>query len=108
VGTVALLEIEGLRKTFGGLAAVDGIDLVLAEGALHALVGPNGCGKSTLFNLISGALRPSGGRVRVAGQDITGWPVHRIAQAGIGRKFQGPAVFDELSVLETLCLPRWS
>jgi ABC-type uncharacterized transport system ATPase subunit len=108
VGTVALLEIEGLRKTFGGLAAVDGIDLVLAEGALHALVGPNGCGKSTLFNLISGALRPSGGRVCFAGQDITGWPVHRIAQAGIGRKFQVPAVFDELSVLENLCLPRWS
>ena len=71
---MALLEIEGLRKTFGGLAAVDGIDLALEEGALHALVGPNGCGKSTLFNLITGALAPSGGRVRFAGQDITGWP----------------------------------
>jgi ABC-type branched-subunit amino acid transport system ATPase component len=108
VGTVALLEIEGLRKTFGGLAAVDGIDLVLAEGALHALVGPNGCGKSTLFNLITGALRPASGRVRFAGQDITGWPVDRIARAGIGRKFQVPAVFDALTVAENLAVPRWS
>jgi urea transport system ATP-binding protein len=105
---LALLEIEGLRKTFGGLTAVDGVDLALEEGSLHALVGPNGCGKSTLFNLITGALAPSGGRVRFAGDDITGWPVHRIARAGIGRKFQVPAVFDELSVLENLCLPRWS
>jgi ABC-type uncharacterized transport system ATPase subunit len=105
---VALLEIEGLRKDFGGLAAVDGVDFALEEGALHALVGPNGCGKSTLFNLITGALAPSGGRVRFAEQDITGWPTHRIARAGIGRKFQVPAVFDELTVLENLCLPRWS
>jgi urea transport system ATP-binding protein len=105
---LALLEIEGLRKSFGGLTAVDGVDLALEEGSLHALVGPNGCGKSTLFNLITGALAPSGGRVRFAGDDITGWPVHRIARAGIGRKFQVPAVFDELSVLENLCLPRWS
>jgi ABC-type uncharacterized transport system ATPase subunit len=106
--TVALLEIEGLRKTFGGLAAVDGVDFALQEGALHALVGPNGCGKSTLFNLITGALVPSGGRVRFAGADITGRPVHRIARAGIGRKFQVPAVFDELTVLQNLALPRWS
>jgi ABC-type uncharacterized transport system ATPase subunit len=108
VGTVALLEIEGLRKDFGGLAAVDGIDFALPEGALHALVGPNGCGKSTLFNLITGTLPPSGGRVRFAGEDITGWPAWRIARAGIGRKFQVPAVFDELTVLENLALPRWA
>jgi ABC-type uncharacterized transport system ATPase subunit len=108
VGTVALLEIEGLRKDFGGLAAVDGVDFALAEGDLHALVGPNGCGKSTLFNLITGALPPSGGRVRFAGEDITGWPAWRIARAGIGRKFQVPAVFDELTVLENLALPRWA
>jgi len=108
VGTVALLEIEGLRKDFGGLAAVDGVDFALAEGDLHALVGPNGCGKSTLFNLITGTLPPSGGRVRFAGEDITGWPAWRIARAGIGRKFQVPAVFDELTVLENLALPRWA
>jgi ABC-type uncharacterized transport system ATPase subunit len=107
-GTVALLEIEGLRKDFGGLAAVDGIDLAFEEGALHALVGPNGCGKSTLFNLVTGALRPSGGQVRFAGRDITGLPPWRIARAGIGRKFQVPAVFDELTVLENLALPRWA
>ncbi|HZA67352.1 MAG TPA: ATP-binding cassette domain-containing protein, partial [Geminicoccaceae bacterium] len=105
---MALLEIEGLRRTFGGLAAVDGVDLVLEDGALHALVGPNGCGKSTLFNMITGALVPNSGRVRFAGEDITGWPVHRIARAGISRKFQVPAVFDELTVFENLRLPCWS
>jgi urea transport system ATP-binding protein len=108
VQAVALLEIAGLRKAFGGLAAVHGVDLALEQGALHALVGPNGCGKSTLFNLITGALRPSGGRVCFAGQDITGWPTYRVARAGIGRKFQVPAVFDDLSVRENLCLPCWS
>ncbi len=105
---MALLEIEGLVRRFGGLAAVDGLDLALEAGALHALVGPNGCGKSTLFNLISGAVAPDGGRVRFSGQDITGWPPHRIARAGIGRKFQVPSVFDELTVLENLNLPRWA
>lgn len=105
---MVLLNIEALRKDFGGLAAVDGFDLALNEGELHVIVGPNGCGKSTLFNLISGALAPTSGHIRFLGQDITGWPLDRIARAGIGRKFQVPAVFDDLTVLENLNLPGWS
>ena len=101
-----LLEVHDLRKDFGGFAAVDGFNLVLEEGALHALVGPNGCGKSTLFNLITGALTPSGGRVVFDGADITGQLPHQIARLGIGRKFQVPSVFDELTVAENLVIPR--
>jgi len=102
------LVLEQLRKTFGGLAAVDGFDLTLEQGQLHALVGPNGCGKSTLFNLITGALRPDSGRVLWAGKDITGLPPAAIARRGIGRKFQVPSVFEQLSVAENLALPGWA
>lgn len=103
-----LLQTIDLRKDFGGLAAVDGVDFSLEAGSLHALVGPNGCGKSTLFNLISGALAPSGGRVFFDGAEITGLPPHDIARRGIGRKFQVPAVFDALSVAQNLAVPAWA
>lgn len=102
------LVLEHLRKTFGGLAAVDGFDLTLEQGELHALVGPNGCGKSTLFNLITGALRPDGGRVLWAERDITGMAPSAIARLGIGRKFQVPAVFEHLNVAQNLALPGWA
>jgi len=105
---MAILTLDGLRKEFGGLAAVDGFDFMLETGDLHALVGPNGCGKSTLFNLITGAIRPTDGRVTFDGHDITGLPPYRIARLGIGRKFQVPAVFDELSVAENLVVPGWA
>ncbi len=105
---MSILELHGLRKDFGGVVAVDGFDLALDEGDLHALVGPNGCGKSTLFNLITGAFAPSGGRVVFDGRDIAGLPATRIARLGIGRKFQVPAVFDELTVAENLAVPRWA
>ena len=104
----ANLEIEGLRKDFGGVVAVDGFDMALDRGELHALVGPNGCGKSTLFNLITGAFPPTGGRVRFDGRDITGAPPWRISRLGIGRKFQVPAVFGDLSVLQNLMVPHWA
>ena len=103
-----LLQTLDLRKDFGGLAAVDGVDFGLEAGALHALVGPNGCGKSTLFNLISGALAPSGGQVFFDGAEITGLAPHDIARRGVGRKFQVPAVFDALSVAQNLAVPAWA
>jgi urea transport system ATP-binding protein len=105
---MAVLELRELRKEFGGLTAVDGFSLDLGEGALHALIGPNGCGKSTLFNLITGALAPSEGSVRFAGEDLTGRSPAEIGRRGIARKFQVPAVFDDLSVAENLSVPGWA
>lgn len=105
---MATLELEDVHRHFGGVKAVDGVDLVLERGELRALIGPNGCGKSTLFNLITGALRPTAGRIRLAGRDITGLPPHRIARAGIGRKFQVASVFDDLSVEDNLAIAAWT
>jgi urea transport system ATP-binding protein len=102
------LVLEDLRKSFGGLAAVDGFDLTLSQGELHALVGPNGCGKSTLFNLITGALKPDSGRIQWDGRDITGLQPATVARLGIGRKFQVPSVFEQLTVAENLALPGWA
>ena len=99
---MSLLQLSDLTKNFDGLRAVDGFSLDIPEGSLNALVGPNGCGKSTLFNLITGVLKPDAGQVIFRGQEITGWPPHRIARLGIGRKFQVPAIFEEMTVRENL------
>jgi len=105
---MTILELDGVVKDFGGVVAVDGFSFALRAVDLHALVGPNGCGKSTCFNLITGALRPSAGRILFDGRDITGLPPYRISRLGIGRKFQVPAVFDDLTVAENLAVPRWA
>ncbi|GAA0573096.1 ABC transporter ATP-binding protein [Craurococcus roseus] len=96
----AALEATGLTRRFGGLAAVSDVSLALSVGELHAVIGPNGAGKSTLANLLSGELAPSGGAVRLGGQDVTGWPVWRRALGGIGRSFQKANILQELTVLE--------
>lgn len=87
---------------FGGVKALDGFDLAVERGALVSIIGPNGCGKTTLFNVVSGAFKPTGGRVVFAGRDITGFAPHRIARLGIARKFQVPGVYPSLSVAENL------
>ena len=97
-----LLKLEGLSRRFGGLHAVESVNLEVHEGDRHAIIGPNGAGKSTLFNLITGRLRPSGGRVWFDGRDITGRPAHLIAKAGIGRAFQITMIFPRLTVLQNL------
>jgi len=97
-----LLKLDGLSKRFGGLRAVESVDLEIREGDRHAVIGPNGAGKSTLFNLISGRIRPTSGRVWFDGRDVTGWPAHRIAKAGIGRAFQITMIFPRLSVRQNL------
>ena len=97
-----MLEVEGLTKIFGGLRAVDGASLRVDAGAIVALIGPNGAGKTTLFASIAGFHRIDAGRVRLAGQDITGWPVHRISRLGMVRTFQITQPFGRLSVLENI------
>ncbi|WP_322802395.1 ABC transporter ATP-binding protein [Thermoflexus sp.] len=99
-----LLETRGLTKNFGGLRAVDQVDLRVEAGTIHALIGPNGAGKSTLFNLIGGSLRPTAGRIFYRGKDITDFPPHHRAHLGIGRAYQLIHVFPNLSVLENVRL----
>ena len=101
----ALLEIKTLRKSFGKLAAVDGVDLRVMEGVLTAVIGPNGAGKTTLINLLSGALPPDAGRVFFRGEDITGMDSHARVRRGLTRSFQVMNVFPRLTVRENILLP---
>ena len=95
-----VLSARGLTRDFRGFRAVDGVDLEVAEGGVHALVGPNGAGKTTLFNLLTGFLKPTSGRIEMAGEDITGLPPEQIARKGLARSFQITSLFPQLSVLE--------
>jgi branched-chain amino acid transport system ATP-binding protein len=99
---VPLLECSGLVRRFGALVAVDGIDLSVEPGEIRAVIGPNGAGKSTVFNLITSVLKPSAGHVIFAGEDITGMPVHQVAQKGIARTFQLCHIFPALTVRENV------
>jgi branched-chain amino acid transport system ATP-binding protein len=99
-----IIETRQVAKHFGGLRAVDGVDLQVAEGAMHSIIGPNGAGKTTLFNLISGYLKPTSGQVFVRGRETTRLPLHRMAHIGIGRSFQITNVFPNLTVLENVRL----
>jgi branched-chain amino acid transport system ATP-binding protein len=99
-----IIETRAVSKHFGGLRAVDGVDLQVAEGAMHSIIGPNGAGKTTLFNLISGYLKPTSGQVFLRGREITGLPLHRMAHLGIGRSFQITNVFPNLTVSENVRL----
>jgi len=101
-GEPPVLEIRGLTKRFGGLRAVNNLDLTLAPGDLAGLIGPNGAGKTTVFNMISGLYVPSGGEVRFRGQSTAGMEPHEITQLGIGRTFQNIRLFPNLSVLDNV------
>jgi len=89
-----VLEISGLTRAFGGLVAVNALDLTVQSGEIVGLLGPNGSGKTTALNLVSGVLRPDDGAIRFAGQDIAGMATHRIARLGLGRTFQLVRVLD--------------
>jgi ABC-type branched-subunit amino acid transport system permease subunit/ABC-type branched-subunit amino acid transport system ATPase component len=101
-GEQVLLEIEGVAKSFGGVAALDGFSLRLAAGECVALIGPNGSGKTTLLNLISGLIRPDRGTIRLSRQRTDGLPAYRIARYGVGRSFQELSVFDDLSIQDNV------
>jgi branched-chain amino acid transport system ATP-binding protein len=101
---MALLELEGLSKRFGGLLATDGVSLQLRAGELLALIGPNGAGKSTLVNQLSGALRSDAGTIRFDGEDITALPQHARVARGIARSYQITNVFRRFSALDNVAL----
>ena len=99
-----LLSLRGLTRRFGGLTAVDSIDLDLAKGELISIIGPNGAGKTTLFNLVTGLDRPDAGDVSFEGRDITGLAPERLAAQGIARTFQLGRVFGNLSVMDNVLI----
>jgi ABC-type branched-subunit amino acid transport system ATPase component len=100
----ALLEVEGLDKHFGGVAAVRDASFAVAEGSITALIGPNGAGKTTMFNLVSGFLRSDRGIVRFAGKRIERWRADAIARAGLVRAFQAARVLTRMRVLDNMLL----
>ncbi|HEY8862081.1 MAG TPA: ABC transporter ATP-binding protein [Candidatus Limnocylindria bacterium] len=99
-----LLETRGLTKRFGGVVALNAVDLSITEGLVFGLIGPNGAGKTTLINVISGQLRADGGTVRFAGADVTRLRPDQLARSGIARTFQAIRLFKGLTVLENVRL----
>src|SRR5215470_6871765 len=99
-----MLEVSGLCKRFGGFLAVNQVSFELREGEILGLIGPNGSGKSTTFNLIAGALPPSGGSIRFRDREIGGMAAHRVCRLGIARTFQIPRPFRRLSLRENVAL----
>jgi branched-chain amino acid transport system ATP-binding protein len=99
---MSVLEIHDVRRTFGGIRALAGVSLSVEPREIVGIIGPNGSGKSTLFNVVTGVHAPGGGGVRLLGRDITGWAPHRIARAGLGRTFQIPGLFVNMTVRENL------
>ena len=103
-----LLECHALSKNFDAVAAVVDVNLEVTEGSVHSIIGPNGAGKTTFFNLISGEVPPTAGRVYFKGQDITGLPSHRIPHLGIARCFQRTNIFPKLTVFENVWVAMFS
>ena len=97
-----LLQVERVSRRFGGLMAVNAVSLAAAERRITALIGPNGAGKTTMFGLISGFLKPSGGKIRYCGEDVTGEAPHRLARRGIARTFQIVQSFGGLTVRDNV------
>jgi branched-chain amino acid transport system ATP-binding protein len=102
---MSLLEVENVTRRFGNLVAVDGVSMNVDAGELRAIIGPNGAGKTTFFNLVSGFLSPSSGRIRFAGEDITRLLPARRVWRGITRTFQITEIFPELSASENIRIP---
>ncbi len=102
---MAILEVKGVNKRFGGLQALGDVNLSVDEGAIHAIIGPNGAGKSTLLNCFIGRLIPDSGSVIFDGQNLLGLKPHQINQAGVSRVFQTPEIFVDLTVLENVMIP---
>ena len=102
-----LLETSGLTKRFGGVVAVNAVDLSIPEGQVFGLIGPNGAGKTTLINLISGHFRADGGAIRLGGSDVTRLRPDQLARRGVARTFQAIRLFKGLTVLENVLVGRY-
>ncbi len=96
------LVVDGVARRFGGIRAVDGVSFEVEQAEIVGIIGPNGSGKSTLFNLLTGTLKPSAGSITLFDRDITRLPSYKIARAGVGRTFQIPALFVNMTVRENL------
>lgn len=103
---MAVLEARNLTKRFGGVAAVNDMSLSVGAGEILGLIGPNGAGKTTMFDLLAGSVSPSSGSIHLMGAEITGQPAHRRLASGLGRTFQIPRPFPELTLLENMLIAR--
>lgn len=103
---MTLLEVQDVRRSFGGLVALDRVTFNVAKGQIKGLIGPNGAGKTTLFNIVSGLLQPDAGRVSFKGRTITGLKPYQIARLGISRTFQNPSLFLHMTALENVMVGR--
>lgn len=101
---MAILEVKNVNKRFGGLKALDNVNLSVEEGTVHAIIGPNGAGKSTLLNCFIGRLMPDSGSVTFDGDSLLGRKPHEINQMGVSRVFQTPEIFADLSVFENVMI----
>ncbi len=101
-----ILRVEGLRKSFGGLRAIDLLDFTVRRGGIKSIIGPNGAGKTTLFHLITGIIPPSGGGVEFGGRSLQGLRPHAIARLGIARTFQNVEIFSNMTVWENVMVGR--
>jgi branched-chain amino acid transport system ATP-binding protein len=102
MAAMSLLEVEDLCRSFGGVAAVQGVSFALDAGAVHSIIGPNGAGKTTLFNLITGIYAPTRGRIRIDGEDVAGLRPSDLALRGLSRTFQNLQIFMNMSALENV------
>src|SRR5438034_2604595 len=103
-GTAAILAVDNVTKSFGGLRAVDGCSLTVSEGSITGLIGPNGAGKTTLFNIVTGFLKPDSGRILFRDDRIDGLTPHQVFRNGVLRTFQIPRELKSMTVLENLML----
>ena len=108
MGSSSLLGVSGLYKNFGGVQAISDLNFEIAEGELLGMIGPNGSGKPTAVNLITGFVKPTEGNVRYRGKNITGWPPYKIVRLGIARTFQMVKPFYQLPAYKNMIIPLYS
>lgn len=105
---MSLLEVSGVSKRFGGLAALQDVNLNIREGSIHAIIGPNGAGKSTLLNVLTGRIAPDTGTVVFNGESLLGLAPYKINQKGVARVFQTPEIFPEMTLMENIAISALS